>query len=249
MRYLTFIVIALLSLVSCKDKQTIEEPNIDFGYEYFPLEIGSELIYRVDSTIYDPQENSVEILTSMTYIREVVVDTFQDELGRLSHKVERFERPNVAVDWELKNVWSAVRTETQAERFEDNLRFIKMVFPVDDGDIWNGVAYLDVTVEYPVAGDRVAIFKSWDNNTEVIDQGQPETVGDFAFEEVTTIQLADEENLLEKRYGIEKYAKGVGLIFKELQIYNTQDIENETEPWEVKTERGFRVVMTLVDYK
>ncbi|MFT6021272.1 MAG: hypothetical protein ACI9CQ_004079, partial [Saprospiraceae bacterium] len=73
--------------------------------------------------------------------------------------------------------------------------------------------------------------------------------GDFAFEEVTTIQLADEENLLEKRYGIEKYAKGVGLIFKELQIYNTQDIENETEPWEVKTERGFRVVMTLVDYK
>lgn len=249
MRYLSFIVFALLSFASCKNKQTIEEPNIDFGYDYFPLEIGSELIYRVDSTIYDPKESTVEILNSMTYVREVVVDTFQDELGRLSHRIERFERPNVDVEWELKNVWSALRTETQAERFEDNLRFIKMVFPVNDGDIWNGVAHLDVTAEYPVAGDRVAIFKSWDNNTEVIEAGEAETVGGFAFEEVTTIQLADEENLLEKRYGLEKYARGVGLIFKELEIYNTQAIENENDPWELKAERGFRVVMTLIDYK
>lgn len=248
MRYLLLPILALLVFASCKDKQTFEEPNIEYGYDYFPLELGSELTYLVDSTIYDPQEATVEIINNTTFIKEIVVDTFRDEIGRLSYRIERFQRATVDDDWELTDVWSALRTDGQAERFEDNLRFIKMVFPVDDGDIWNGVAHLDVTEEYQVAGDRVAIFKSWDNNTEVLDVDQTEELKFLNFDRVTTILLADEENLIEKRYGIEKYAAGIGLVHRELEIYNTQNTE-EGLTWEEKTERGFRVVIDLIDYR
>ncbi|MFK7807308.1 MAG: hypothetical protein AB8F74_05830 [Saprospiraceae bacterium] len=246
MRYLLLSFMVVLLAFSCKDEQTLEDFEIDFGYDYFPLEIGSDITYKVDSIIYDPNESGVDILNNTVYIREMVVDTFRDEIGRLSHRIERFERPNVDTTWALTDVWSAVRTAEKAERFEENLRFIKMVFPVDDGDLWNGTTHLDPTVTYPVAGEQIEIFKSW--RSEVISADEQEPIGDFIFDQVTTIEIANEENLLEKRFGIEKYAEGIGLVYKELEVYNTQQIESEETPWEEKTERGFRVVMTVVDY-
>lgn len=247
MRYTFFILFALLCLTSCKDEQTLEDPNIDYGYDYFPLVIGAELTYRVDSIIYDPNESTVTTLNNTVYIKEVVLDTFQDEVGRLSFRIERYEKPKLDTTWTLTDIWSALKTTRQAERFEENLRFIKMVFPVDDGDLWNGIAHLDPTATYPIAGEQVEVFKSW--SSEVIDADQIEQVGDFAFDQVTTIQLADEENLLERRYGIEKYAEGVGLVFQEIQIYDTQKTDAAEALWEEKAEKGFRMIKTLIDYK
>jgi hypothetical protein len=247
MRHLIPLLTILCLITSCKDKQTIEEPDIDYGYDYFPLQIGMEWTYQVDSTIYDPTETAVNILTSRVYLREIVVDTFRDELNRLNYRLERFERPDETSEWILKEVWSALQTDQTAERFEENLRFVKLVFPVQRRDIWNGLVYIDPTATYPIAGEQVEIFKGWLSEVTLADE--PEVVGDFSFDEVTTVQLADEENLLEKRYGIEKYAAGVGLVYRELEIYDTQKIDAEATPWEEKAEKGFKVVMTILDYR
>jgi hypothetical protein len=190
MRHLIPFLTILCLFTSCKDKQTIEEPNIDYGYDYFPLEIGMEWTYQVDSIIYDPTETNVNILTNSVYLREIVVDTFRDELNRSSYRLERFERSTTTSDWVLKDVWSSLQTDQTAERFEENLRFVKLVFPVERRDIWNGLVYIDPAITYPVAGEQVEIFKGW--NSEVTDADEPEVVGDFSFDEVTTVQLVDE---------------------------------------------------------
>ena len=249
MRSLTYLfVIALVGLFlfsSCKDESTFEDPIIDETQQYFPIGLGKSITYQVDSIIYDPTENSVVVDTSRVYIREVMVDTFRDEVGALIYRVERYQAFDSNFDWEIKDVWSASISTTRAERFEENLKFVKMVFPVKDGDIWDGNVFIDETAIFSVAGESIEIFKSW--FYEVISTDEPEEIGGFSFDNVTTISQADEENLIERRYSVEKYAKGVGLVYREMEIYDTQEID-ESIPWVDKADKGFRLVMEVIDY-
>jgi len=250
MRFINYLVfIALFGLVvfsSCKDESTFEDPEVDSTLAYFPLAIGQSITYRLDSIIYDPiNETQIEIDTNIVYIREDVVDTFTNEVGELVYRIERFESQNTNFDWQIRDVWSATKSNTRAERFEENLRFIKLVFPVEDGEVWNGNLYIDETTLYPVAGESVEIFKSW--FYEIMSTDVPEVIGGYSFDEVTTVQQANEENLIERRYSLEKYAKGVGLVYREMEIYDTQEID-ESIPWEEKADKGFKLTMTVVDY-
>ena len=248
MRHIFFLFSILIVFNACKDKQVLDDTDITYGYEYFPLQIGNEWIYRVDSITYDPAQSGGTISANQNtvYVKEVVVDTFFDELGRLSHRIERFEKPFLDTTWALRDVWSALRDARVAERFEENVRLVKMGFPLRFGDLFDPAVHLAEDATFPVAGEQIEIFKAWE--AEVLAVDEPATIGDFSFEKVTTIQLADEENLLEKRYGLEKYAKDIGLIYKELEIYDTQRIDMENAPWEEKAEKGFKVVVTLLDY-
>ncbi len=241
----TFALVVLFMFSSCKDESTFEDPIIDETLEYFPIAIGKSITYQVDSIIYDPTESIVLVDTNRVYIREVVVDTFRDEVGALIYRIERYQAYDSNFDWEIKDVWSASISDTRAERFEENLKFVKMVFPVTDGDIWDGNVFIDETTIFSIAGESIEIFKSW--FYEVLSVDEPEEIGDFAFDQVTTISQADEENLIERRYSIEKYAKGVGLVYREMEIYDTQEID-ETIPWVDKADKGFKLVMVVIDH-
>jgi len=249
MRSLSYLfVLALIGLFvcsSCKDESTFEEPIIDETQAYFPIGIGKSITYQVDSIIYDPTENSVEVDTNRVYIQEVVVDTFRDEVGALIYRIERYQSSDSNFNWEIKDVWSASKSTTRAERFEENLRFVKMVFPVEDGDIWDGNVFIDETTLFSIAGESIEIFKSW--FYEVLSTDESEEIGGFFFEHVTTISQADEENLIELRRSVEKYAKGVGLVYREMEVYDTQTID-ETVSWDDKADKGFKLVMVVVDY-
>ena len=56
-------------------------------------------------------------------------------------------------------------------------------------------------------------------------------------------------NLIELREAIEKYARNVGLIEKQMRILDTQCIiECEGEPWEVKAEKGFILKQRILEF-
>jgi hypothetical protein len=66
---------------------------------------------------------------------------------------------------------------------------------------------------------------------------------------VVTVQNADSENLIELRLAHEKYARGVGLVYRELWILDTQCIEDCIGmTWEQKAEKGFILKQTLIDH-
>ena len=56
-------------------------------------------------------------------------------------EVKRYYRPAANMPWILGDVWTQKRTTNTAERVEENVRFIKMEFPVKDGGTWQGNAY------------------------------------------------------------------------------------------------------------
>lgn len=243
MMRLSFFLLSLFCLAaSCKEEA--DPFQADFGYEYFPLEVGKYLVYEVDSTIYDPTGDTA-VFFSKTQVKEEIVDTLSDNLGNLLFKIERFERTADSLPWQVTKVFTATIQNDQAIRTEDNLRFIKMPFPPHDGASWDANIYFDPSVVVTVAGESVEMFKGW--SSRILDVGLPDTVGILQFPEVTTIRLADEENLIELRRGFEKYAKGIGLIYRELWILDTQCIEQCVgQTWEEKAEKGFILRQKLV---
>ncbi len=241
---ISILIFALALLAACKTEP--DDFDRDFGYDYYPLEIGQFLTYRMDSTIYDPTGDSL-VSQSTSFLKEIVVDSFTDLTGSTVFRIEQYQRAVDSLPWSIKKVVTASVTDNQAQRVEDNLRFIKLTFPVRENVSWDGNVFFDSGTKVTVAGETLEMFKSW--SYRILQAGQPETIGGDSFPDVVTIQNADSENLIELRQAHEKYARDVGLVYRELWILDTQCIEDCIGMnWEEKAEKGFILKQTLIDH-
>lgn len=161
---------------------------------WFPLEIGQFAEFVVDSVVFDFGLRD----SSRTFVREVVTDTLRDNTGLLVFKIERFERENPAAAWQIRHVWSASRTASEAIRTEGNLPFRPLVFPLDTRTGWDGHVFLDKNLEIEVAGERLRPFGGWFFEVDSVDV--PCAVGDFAFDSLLVVTETDSDNLFERRF-------------------------------------------------
>ncbi|MCB9267449.1 MAG: hypothetical protein H6558_20695 [Lewinellaceae bacterium] len=260
-RNLLLAAIALL-LLTC-NKSEVEDPGIDdFGYDYFPLEVGRSWEYEVDSIIYNPVVGGIARDSFRTYIRETIADTLPDNTGQVLYRVERYYRRSDSLPWKPENVFTLSRDEQRATRTEDNLRFTKLVFPVRMGKFWDGNAFFDDSRIVFVAGESIEMFSGWDYR--ILEAGAPEAVGALEFEDVVTVRNADNRYLndlsalLNLRVATEKYARGIGLVYRELDILDTVcefccNFETGDTcrllPWEEKAEKGFSLRQRLISYQ
>ena len=252
MKYFAFTVL-ILSLWSCSDE--IEELNIDFGYEYFPLEVGNYRIYQVDSIIYDPLGRGVVIDSTSSQVREMVTNTLLDNTGASIYRLERHVRKTEADPWLLEKVFVQSTDERRAFQIEDNLRVIKLPFPLQAGAEWNAHVFFDSSeIIVPVAGESINIYKDW--SWEVLGVNESVNLNNLSFDQVATIQLSDSENLIELRRATEQYAKGIGLVYREMDILDTQcnaccggDFSNCSNlEWGLKAEKGFSLRQRLIEH-
>ena len=214
-------------------------------YDYFPQEIGDEWIYQVDSIIFDPSLGGIAKVESSIQIREVVRDTFIDLTGQVNYVLDRYYRETENDSWLIQSVWHSLRTDNAAFRIEDNRRIKKLVFPPNEGVKWDGNAFFDPNTIIFIAGEPIKMYKDWDYRILSVDHS--ENINGVNYDRVLVVQQADSENAIEKRYGIEKYAFGIGLVYKERIILDTQNITNELS-WEEKAERGFMLRQTLIRF-
>lgn len=248
--------LAAALLLSACDKREIEELEIDFGYEYYPLAIGRSWTYQMDSVIYQPGIGRVEKNSSRSYLRETIVDTTTTLAGELQYIVERYYRPDEQSPWQIAKVFTRSRSETQALETEDNLRFIKMLFPLERGQTWDGHRYFDWTREFPVGNEFVVIYSDWEY--AVTETDQTTELNGKPYQSVVTIQQANyTEDVIELRVAREKYARNIGLIYREWFIADSQcdyccrgnRSQCAAVPWEDRAEQGFYLQQTLLSYK
>lgn len=210
-RSLLLVLLFSLSFLGC-DKENEKPPSLH--KDYFPVKPGHSITYEVDSMRHD---SALELHdTSHFFIREEIANRFIDEEGRTSYRIERFKKDSAEGTWKIADVWVANRSEVRAERVEENRRFIKMVFPVSSGKDWDGNAYNTLEEEgYEYRGPH-----------------RSRNIGGIRLDSTVRVLQKDIDNLIEREYAQEIYAKGIGLVQKEkteLETYPSGEIRRGSE--------------------
>ncbi|PHN06606.1 hypothetical protein [Flavilitoribacter nigricans] len=247
------ILLSALGIFFSCNKSTLEDLDLVMGYEYFPLEVGQSRHYAVDSIIFDPSVQGIVPDTSFGFFREDVVDTLRDNTGALVFRIERYYRQNSADPWQIHSVVSSSRGEREAVYTENNLRFIKLRFPLQDGLEWDGTAYFPDRIDIELAGESIDFYKGWDNT--VVERRAEFQLNGQSVPDVYVVRLADLENNIQYRSGYEVYAAGKGLIYQEIQVMDSQcefccngDLGYcITLPWVEKAEKGLILKKRLLD--
>lgn len=211
-----------------------EEVDTDIGWGYFPAEIGHWVIYEVDSTVYDA-------FTGDTFyyryqVKELLESEFIDNEGRPSIRVERYRRnydslvPYDSIPWYLSRVYAFTRTNGWAEKLEENERFIRLAFPVEEGKSWNGNAYNTIG--------------EWNYKYKDVDESY--SIASFNLDSTLRVEQKNEINMISHRTYTERYAKNIGMIEK--NVIDVLDTGFDTFPVIDRIYRGVIYNITLVDY-
>jgi hypothetical protein len=190
-----FVATCILLFSACKkDEKSIEidDPSL----AYFPIDSGLTRYYQIDSVYWDEFAHTRDTISYA--IKEVIAGPFIDLMGRRAQRIERFKK-NQQGQWIIYNVGSSYRDYQKAESVENNIRILKLVFPASLGSTWNGNIYNTIDAQ----------------EFEYLAVGSPDTTDHFQFDATIKVYEENENNsLIADLYGIEKYAKNVGLYYR-----------------------------------
>jgi hypothetical protein len=191
-----------IALFSCKKKKEAEKP--DLGEAYYPPTIGKYIVYDVDSIIYD--EFTYDSTHYKYLVKEKIEEQFTDIQGKQAYKLARYiKKFNAAVSytampWVIKDVWQINITNKDVEVVEENTRFVKLTFPVKESSTWDG--------------NNTNTIGEWDYKYLFVDK--QETINGINFEKVALVEQKNFPTLISREYYAEKYARDIGLIYREI---------------------------------
>lgn len=214
MRYLIFIgPLFLFTLNSCS-KLTDQPPKNMNMADYYPLQVGKFISYKLDSTVFTNLGTQREIKTY--FVQDLIDAVVKDNLGQDTWRIRRKIRSTTDTTQWLDNATFLVTPGAKRIEFtENNLRFIKLINPVSPSVSWKGNSYINVI------DDFLRFYENWDYNYDKI--SEPYTVNGKTFPETITVNHIDQTdgNPNDKRFfyevtrSSEVYAKGIGLIYKD----------------------------------
>ncbi len=227
----------IITLSSCGKESA--PPDFEDVSGYLALEKGKTLIYQLDSIIKTPFNDTA--FTTVSYQAKDVIDAeITDNLGRPGWRVYRFLRPLESTsenDWTPNMTYMITPLRKAVEVIENNLRFQKLVFPVDLNTTWRGNTHINTT-----PGGPLDYLDSWEYSYSSI--GEPFSPFDTPYDSTITVVQADEAlGVFDEKpedpdldayrtYSVEVYAKDLGLIYKELRYwtYSARTLDNFGNP-------------------
>lgn len=197
-------VVVLAASAGCKRDEN--PPRVDPGHAYFPVDTGRWIDYKVDSI----WRNDITGVTDSTsyLLREKITNDFLDAQGRTAQRLVRY----MAADngsWTPKDVWWQVRTPANAERAEENQRRVKLIFPPRTGEYWNTNA---TNVGRPYELTYLAVDVPW-------------SVNGMSFDSTLLVKTTYQNNAIITNTYYERYAKNVGLVYRQVDSTNTQYLD------------------------
>jgi hypothetical protein len=229
LKYYAYILIAFFSLtwIACK-KTTVEQPP-DFGFDYFPIEVGRYNVYQVDSVIYNIPFDTIYRYSFQ--VKELNESLYKDSEEKESVRLERYYRNTPSDAWVLKNVWSSRFLNGKAERQEENIRLIKLAFPLLANKSWNinAVNTLD---------EQIAEIEKVDSAYQLSGVNYPNTV---------SVILATDTNRIFYKTHKEVYAKGIGLIYSEFYELYSNNIDPDKPSVTQRIETGTVCTRKLIE--
>jgi hypothetical protein len=216
--------LSILAFAACKKKtEELSSPPLS---DYFPLQVGKYVIYRLDSTVLLPFGSG---FTTRSYRAKDVVDAvFTDNQGRKSYRIYRSitDTNGIAPYRNIATYYATPNGTDWMEYVDNNLRFMKLRWPIRQATQWQGNSlFIDA---YGSSSNIVAqYYANWTYQYDSV--GMPYTLLGKTYDSTVKVNQRDEtipegpltpSTLYQQRnYSVERYAKGIGLIYKDFLHY------------------------------
>lgn len=258
LRATSLVLIAVFFATSCSEKKEQFETEALADYTA-QLQPGKYITYRIDSLVFPNFGRNTEI---HKYQQKHVIDAqITDNLGRPSYRVFRYIRDSVdAQSWTPEQPWVPNGTyyvtvlTDQVEVIEDNLRFVKLHLPIKEGYTWRGNTHLPNDPYLALFG----LFSNDDNMGDwefYYDTFEPSfSYRNNNYDNVWTVEAADEvynvpitdpTAYAARTRAVEKYAKNVGLVYRQYELWEYQPNPGGTGgPYKT----GFGVTQWMIEH-
>jgi hypothetical protein len=245
----TALAFSILAFSSC-DKETDDLVMEDVS-EYQPLKIGNYITYRLDSTVFVNFGRDMEIHSFQE--KHIIDAQITDALGRPAYRVFKFMRDTAGTTpWAPAGTYFITIANNTVEVSENNLRSLRLAEPIKQDFSWKGNRYLPTE---PYASlfnfSNDDYMADWDFTYESL--GESMQLKNHLVEDVLTIKHIDESinvpivsptAYASINYAVDKYAKGLGLVYQELEMWEYQP--NPGGPSGYKT--GFGIKRSMIDH-
>lgn len=226
----TGLLLIILSMASCKPDKIKVYSNF---YQYYPLKVGSYLIYNADSIKYYKSLITVKKPDTIVYqIMDSIQSRFVDATGQTVYRIQESRRKTIADQWIIFRVFTRSINSLNAQEVDGNLRFIKMIFPVSLYRMWNPDLYNTTDSAHLENADFVKVH-------------QPFSSQNLTYDSTVLVQIRADSTLISKNIYNERYASEIGLIRMEHDsvYYLTSGVQGGDT-----SIAGFRYKQTLSDY-
>lgn len=176
----------------------IEPSSAEFGYQYYPMEMGQFRTYYTQVIDY-ALDGSIDTTRYLT--KELVEDTIRYTDGTLKYILGRYSMDLEGMGWHKDSLWAVSSNQSKVVMSEANVDYIKLSFPVMENMEWDGNA---------LNGRDKEIYEL--NNLK-----QPYSYDTLNYENTLTVvqaDLVDPNKITEDDYRFEVFALDVGLVHK-----------------------------------
>lgn len=262
MRAFTTTAALLLLFTACKHE--VETYSSEALTDYLPLAIGKSITYQLDSTVLTNFGRNYEVHHYQE--RDSVEAPFTDNLGRPGFRVVRSLRDSAGtLPWTTTGVYYITPTEKTVEVVDASLRTVRLTLPIKPGVAWKGNNYLPDDAygpKYDFSNDDA--MHLWDFT---YGEPAPEVINGQSIADVLPVYQADDRGNADsafkatidtayasQSFSIEKYAKGIGLVYQELVLWDlepNEKVDNTVSPPQHTFSpyyRGFAVKRTMLTH-
>lgn len=242
---LLLLLTALALFTSC-DPEIEKVDKDNFGYQYYPLTVGNEWIYEVDSFLYSNEGLLKD--SSHWFVKERIKETYlsgSEDLFVLERSISTDQ-----LNWKVSDIWTIEKTNSSIKKTEENLTFVKLVFPPTINTRWDGNIFLDNSDTILVFGEFLVPFKYWDY--KIVDEIIDYEVAGVVYPKVLKIREVEddpESSILEYKNSFVYYAENIGVVQEDRVILFDQPKESDERPWSIKADKGFILNKRLISYK
>lgn len=245
--------LALCLIAACKE-ETAPPRDVEADLAYFPLELDQPKFFLLDSIVLFNTVRGIEYDTARLEVRETLVERFEAADGTETFRGERWDRRLPDGAWRFSQTFTMSRNNLRATRTEDNLRFIKLVFPLTEGKRWDGHVAFDDSRTFVIGGEFLEIYEGWDYRYVATDNAIAAGSSAVNIEGAVLIEQDLTDNLIAQSIAYEVYAPGIGLVERFIDSRRTQcrvccNVDTElcsNLPWDEKAEKGFILKETFL---
>ena len=228
-------------LSSCEPEATPSLPLIDLA-EYQLSATAEAPLFSYDSLTYGPSINGTSKRRATgTWHLELESSSDTSMQGSPTH-VDRYRatvrdssgRTISSFAW----IWRLLPDGAGLTHQADGIEYLALARPATTGVMWDPLVYTDAELEVTIRAEPIAIHKNWAARVDSL--GSYTTPSGKTVEAVFVTHV-ETENRIELRQVREVYGRGVGLLLRDMQILDSQNLQDL--PWDQKAEKGFTLTL------